>query len=70
MVVTTAYVLGLYIWLCDSWILAGTWDWMGRPRWPQWILWLRDGCVLFFLGNALFLIVRDGRRALFRAGED
>jgi hypothetical protein len=66
MVVTSAYVLGLYVWLCDSWILAGTWDWMGHPRWPQGILLLRDGCVLFFLGSALFLIVRDGRRALFR----
>ena len=66
MLVSTAYVVGLYVWLCDSWILAGTWDWMGRPRWPQWILWLRDACVLFFLGSALFLIVRDGRRALRR----
>jgi uncharacterized membrane protein len=69
LLVSTGYVLGLYIWLCDSWILAGSWDWMGRPRWPQWILWLRDGCVLFFLGSALFLLVRDGRQALFRSRE-
>jgi len=69
MLVSTAYVVGLYVWLCDSWILAGPWDWMGHPHWPQWLLWLRDGCVLFFFGSALFLIVRDGRRALFRGGE-
>jgi len=70
MLVTTAYVVGLYIWLCDSWILAGTWDWMGRPHWPQWLLWLRDGCVLFFFGSALFLVVRDGRRAWLRDEPD
>ncbi|MEE2673880.1 MAG: hypothetical protein VX466_08800 [Myxococcota bacterium] len=70
MLVTTAYVVGLYVWLCDSWILAGTWDWMGRPHWPQWLLWLRDGCVLFFFGSALFLIVRDGRRAWLRDEPD
>ena len=66
LLVTNAYVIGLYVWLCDSWILAGTWDWMGRPWWPEWILWLRDACVLFFLVSALFLLVRDGRRALVR----
>ena len=58
-VVTTAYVYALYVWLCDSWLLDGPWDWYGNPHWPLGILLLRNAAILFFLSTALLLILRD-----------
>jgi len=57
--VTTAYVYTLYVWLCDSWLLDGRWEWYGNPHWPFAILMLRDAAVLFFFATACLLIVRD-----------
>jgi hypothetical protein len=63
--VSTAYVYGLYAWLCgDPW-LAGTWDFIGKPHWPDAVLWLRNIAVLTFFATALALIgfaVRDEMR--------
>jgi hypothetical protein len=64
MLVTTAYVYGLDAWLCGGLSLAGSWDFLGKPHWPRWILLVRDGAVLFFLASACFLLVRDGREAV------
>lgn len=58
-VVTTAYVYALYVWLCDSWLLEGSWDWYGSPHWPFEILLLRDAAILFFFATAWLLILRD-----------
>jgi len=68
-IVTTAYVYGLYLWLCDSVVLAGPWDFEGKPRWPGEVLLLRNGAIAFFFLSACFLIARDARRAVadFRA---
>lgn len=63
-VAATAYVYGLDVWLTDSWVLAGDWDFLGKPRWPVWLLRLRDASFVFFFASALFLVARDARRAL------
>jgi hypothetical protein len=71
-VLSTAYVYGLYAWLCGSFLLTGPWDFLGRPHWPAWLLWLRDGAILFFFASACFLSARDlgrGLRALRRQPE-
>lgn len=57
-VVATAYVYGLYIWLCGDPLLFGTWDFFDKPRWPAYVLWLRNGAVLYFFATAWLLIGR------------
>jgi len=59
---STAYVYGLYAWLCDSWLLVGPWDFVGRPEWPLALRLARDACILFFAATALAQIagaIRD-----------
>ena len=63
-VVATAYVWGLYGWLCGDPFLIGPWDWMGKPHWPAAILTLRDIAVAFFFASAVWLVARDGVGAL------
>lgn len=65
--VSTAYVYVLYAWLCGDPLLAGAWDWMGKPHWPAVVSWLRNIAVLTFFVAALVLIslaVRDEVRRL------
>ncbi len=64
LIVTTAYIYGLNVWLCDDFLLAGTWDFIGKPHWPGWLLLSRNAAILFFLASACFLILRDGRDGL------
>jgi hypothetical protein len=45
----SAYIWGLYAWLCDHLLLLDTWRFIARPDWPLWIRALRDACVGFFL---------------------
>jgi hypothetical protein len=54
---TTAYVYGLYAWLCGSWLLIGEWAFITRPEWPLALRLSRDACVLFFAGTALQQII-------------
>ena len=56
LLVSTAYVYVLYVWLCGDPMLAGEWDWMGKPRWPSGVLWLRNIAVLYFFVTACSLI--------------
>jgi hypothetical protein len=69
LLVSTAYVYVLYIWLCGDPMLAGEWNWMGKPHWPTGVLWLRNIAVLYFLAVACALIwgaARDETRRLRR----
>jgi len=52
-VLTSAYIYGLYAYFCGSLILIGTWDFIGHPRWPHALLALRDVTVLGFIFVAL-----------------
>ena len=61
-IVTTAYVYGLNLWLTDSVVLAGSWDFLGKPRWPAPITWARDVAYAFFLVTAVYTIARSVRR--------
>jgi hypothetical protein len=64
--VTNVYVYVLYVWLCESWLFDGRWEWYGKPHWPPAILTLRNAAVLFFFATAWLLIVRDFGGALRR----
>jgi hypothetical protein len=56
-VVATAYVYGLYAWLCQSLALSGTWDFIGRPDWPGWVVGARNVANLFFFAAALWIVL-------------
>jgi len=56
--VATAYVYGLYTWLCGSPWLLGEWNFLGKPDWPASLIALRDTATLFFFALALGLIGR------------
>ena len=56
--IATAYVYGLYAWLCDDWLLRGEWRFIGLPDWPTAILLARNTCVLFFFGTTLWWLAR------------
>ncbi len=51
---STAYVFGLYAWLCGDPFLLGEWDFIGHPHWPWAILAARDLATLFFVGAAIY----------------
>jgi hypothetical protein len=54
----SAYIYGLYAWLCESWTLRGKWDFMGHPYWPVWLLAIRNYCIgLFFVAGCCFLAI-------------
>ena len=48
------YIYGLYAFVCGDWLLRPTWDFEGHPLWPAWLLLLRDGALLTFLGFGLW----------------
>jgi len=58
----TAYVYGLYAWLCGSILLTGPWAFITRPDWPFAIRLARDACILFFAGAALWQIALAARQ--------
>lgn len=54
----SAYIYGLYAWLCGDLALRGHWDFMGHPLWPFWLLAIRNYCIaLFFVAGCSFLAV-------------
>ena len=57
------YIYGLYAWLCGDPFLLGKWDFIAKGDWPVGIRWIRDACVLFFFGTALFLLASAAREA-------
>lgn len=68
----SAYVYGLYAWLCGDLALRGSWDFIGHPAWPFWLLGLRDACIgLLFVAACVFLFraVR-GELVLWRAAPE
>lgn len=56
----TAYIWGLYAWLCDHWLLLGPWRFLAKPDWPGWLLFLRSACVLFLMGLGATRLVQAG----------
>jgi hypothetical protein len=60
------YVYGLYVLLCGSPWLLGKWDFAGNPNWPDALLFLRDGTVLFFFAFACWMLAVYGWREIVR----
>ena len=48
------YLYGLYAFVCEDWLLRPEWNFAGHPVWPAWLIVLRDGAVLTFLGFGLW----------------
>jgi len=62
----SAYIWGLYAWLCEHILLLDTWRFLAKPIWPAWIRALRSACVAFFLilgTTRLAQALREERRA-------
>ncbi|MCH7600621.1 MAG: DUF2029 domain-containing protein [Myxococcales bacterium] len=49
----TVYIYGAYAWLCGDAFLLGTWDFVGKPDWPGWLIAARNTANLFFLATGL-----------------
>jgi len=64
--VATAYVYGLYAWLCGDWLLRGEWRFIGLPDWPMAILLTRNVAVVFFFATALWWLARETRYEIAR----
>jgi hypothetical protein len=60
---TFFYIYGLYAWLCGDPFLLGKWDFIAKGDWPVGIRGIRDACVLFFFGAALYFLVGAAREA-------
>lgn len=68
--VTTVYIYGLYAWLCgDPWLL-GTWDFIGKPDWPGWLIAARNTANLFFLASGLAFLIQAIRARRRRSPSD
>jgi hypothetical protein len=60
------YVYGVYAFYCESPLLLGSWDHVGHPVWPVWLLRLRDLAVAFCFVSALGILgsaLRDAGRS-------
>jgi len=53
----TVYVYGAYAWLCGGPLLLGSWDFIGKPDWPFWLVAARNAANAFFLISGLYLLV-------------
>jgi hypothetical protein len=60
------YVYGLYSMLCGNPWLLGKWNFAGHPHWPDALLLLRDGALLFFFGFACWMLAVYGWREVGR----
>ncbi len=63
----TAYVYGLYAWLCGDPFLLGAWDFIGKPDWPGALIAARNVANVFFaLSGLAFLVmaIRTNRAQL------
>lgn len=56
LILASLYIYGLYWWVCGNPWLLGTWDFIGHPYWPQFLINIRDLTVLFFLASALVFL--------------
>ncbi len=55
----SAYIWGLYALLCGDVALLGEWDFLGHSRWPTWLVFLRDACVLLFFAAGCTFLARE-----------
>ena len=62
----TAYVWGLYAWLCEHVLLLDTWRFVAKPVWPTWLRVLRDLCVAFFMGLTVARFAQAIRETISR----
>lgn len=68
--VSTVYVYGLYVWLCgDPWLM-GTWDFIGKPDWPGWLIAARNTANVFFLATGLAFLIQAIRTRSRRNSRD
>ncbi len=56
--VATAYVYGAYAWLCGDALLLGSWDFIGKPDWPTWLIVARNAANVFFLTTGLYFLIQ------------
>jgi hypothetical protein len=63
-----AFIYALYAFDCGSLFLLGSWDFIGRPIWPRYLLALRDCAVLFFFISAIVFLVAAIRRGNWGIG--
>ncbi len=49
----SAYIWGLYAWLCEHWLLLDTWRFLAKPDWPTWVRVLRSASVAWLMGLAV-----------------
>ncbi|MBW2232066.1 MAG: hypothetical protein JRG92_15095 [Deltaproteobacteria bacterium] len=70
--VATAYVYGLYAWLCGDWLMRGEWRFIALPDWPMPILLARNVAVVFFFVTALLWLAKQTREEIgrWRANSD
>ncbi|MDP6977464.1 MAG: hypothetical protein QF570_02545 [Myxococcota bacterium] len=67
----SAYIYGLYAWLCGDPFLLGSWDFIGKPDWPGALLAARNAANAFFaLSGIVFLVsaIRGSRAQQQNAG--
>jgi len=55
----TVYIYGAYAWLCGDVLLLGTWDFIGKPDWPFWLIALRNTANVFFLAAGLTFLIQS-----------
>ena len=63
----SAYLYGLYAWVCGDLLLRGDWDFIGHPHWPWLLLLVRNAAVVFFMAVTTIDLYRAARAALLRA---
>jgi hypothetical protein len=61
--VASVYIYGAYAWMCGDLLLVGTWDFIGKPDWPAWLIAARNAANLFFLVAGLAMLVAAVREA-------
>ncbi len=60
----SAYLYGLYAYLCGNLFLQGRWDFVGHPIWPRTLIGLRNASVIVFFASGLAAIASASREAL------
>lgn len=61
---SSAYLYGLYAWVCGDLLLRGEWDFIGHPDWPLWLVFVRNAAVVFFMAVTTIDLFRAARTAL------
>ncbi|MFO0946538.1 MAG: glycosyltransferase family 87 protein [Planctomycetota bacterium] len=55
----TLYVYGLYVFVCENFLLRGKWDFLGHSWWPPWLFAVRDLANLYCLMVAMKTLSMD-----------